>query len=131
MRYTERLPCAAAARTRSTYPGGNPGYISGLAPLRLDLRARANEPRPASATKRRWCAGRCSGTRALRLRRNAGVMGVAKNLSVGIWRRRESTEELIPARSTVAETPARLRAGVRSNKERCFGMGKIQNSPVE
>lgn len=30
---------------------GNPGYISGLAPLRLDLRARANEPRPASATK--------------------------------------------------------------------------------
>lgn len=28
---------------------GNPGYISGLAPLRLDLRARANEPRPASA----------------------------------------------------------------------------------
>ena len=32
----------------------NPGNISGLAPLRLDLRARTNEPRPALDAKR-WC----------------------------------------------------------------------------
>lgn len=38
---------------------GNSGYISGFAPLRLDLQACANEPRPrprpASAMKRRRC----------------------------------------------------------------------------
>lgn len=32
----------------------NSGNISGLAPLRLDLRARTNEPRPALDAKR-WC----------------------------------------------------------------------------
>jgi len=71
---------------------GNPGYISGLAPLRLDLRARANEPRPASATERKMVqddAGRCSSTQPLRLRCSAGVMGVAKNLSDGMVKKRK------------------------------------------
>lgn len=35
MRYTERLPCAAAARTCSTYPGGTPAILAGLHPCGL------------------------------------------------------------------------------------------------
>lgn len=97
---------------------GNPGYISGLAPLRLDLRARANEPRPASATKRRWCRTMRQHTRALRLRRSAGVMGVAKNLSVGMTRKRKRGR-VISARSTCRS----ISRGVQSNKERCFETG--------
>lgn len=42
---------------------GNPGCISGLAPLRLDLRARANEARPASATKKEVVQDRRGSTR--------------------------------------------------------------------
>lgn len=35
MRYTERLPCAAAARTCSTYPEGIPAILAGLHPCGL------------------------------------------------------------------------------------------------
>lgn len=63
---------------------GNPGYISGFAPLRLDLRARANEPRPASATKKRWCTTMQQHLDALKsvAYDAARVMGVGKNLSL-------------------------------------------------
>lgn len=82
---------------------GNPGYISGLAPLRLDLRARANEPQPASATKRR-CTTMLQQQQqqqhsnatweALRLRRSTRVMGVAKkNLYSPRWHKRRESKE--------------------------------------
>lgn len=103
MRYTERLPCAAAARTRSTYPGGTPAISAAWHPCGL-IYGRALTSLGPHQPRRGGGAGRCGSTRALRLRRSAGVMGVAKNLSAGMAKKRKRGR-VISARSTVAKMP--------------------------
>lgn len=85
MRYTERLPCAAAARTRSTYLGGTPAILAGWHPCGL-IYGRAltslSPHRPRREDTRR-CSSSNSSTRTRweALRRSTRVMGVAKNFS--------------------------------------------------
>lgn len=85
MRYTERLPCAAAARTCSTYPGGIPAILAGLHPCGL-IYGRALTSLGPHQPRRGGDAGRCSSTRArwghatvTRTQRGSW----AKNLSAG------------------------------------------------
>lgn len=63
MRYTERLPCTAAARTCSTYPGGIPAILAGLHPCGL-IYGRALTSLGPHQPRRGGDAGRCSSTRA-------------------------------------------------------------------
>jgi len=65
MRYTGRLPCAAAARTHSTYPGGIPAILAGWHPRGLIYGRALTSPGPQHQLRRGGDAGRCgSSTRA-------------------------------------------------------------------
>lgn len=69
---------------------GNPGYISGLAPLWLDLRARANEPRPASAMKEVQDDAAALGRYGYDAARGSWA---SLKIYPAEWRRRKSKEE--------------------------------------
>jgi len=60
MRYTGRLPCTAAARTHSTYPGGTPAILAGWHPRGLIYGRALTSPGPQHQPRRGGGAGRCS-----------------------------------------------------------------------
>lgn len=129
MRYTERLPCAAAARTRSTYPGGTPAILAAWHPCGLIYGRALTSLGPHQPRRRRWCR-----TDAAALGRYGydAARGSWASLKIypSEWRGRESKEEWsrrdrqwLKYRSTSHE--------VQSNKERCFEMGeKIRNLSI-
>ena len=101
---------------------GNPGYISGLAPLRLDLRAHANEPRPASATKEVVQ----DDAAALGRYGYDAARGSWASLKIypSEWRRRKSKEEWSWRDRQWLKYCSTSHGVQQSNKERCSWNGR-------